>query len=162
MDNEKRNNMNESITYKKLEEQEIVKAKELILEYTKWLDRGFPFQKANEESNKSSEKQEETDKIFILAIANNNIIGSVGLKHLDDKTCEMRKLLVNDKYKGKGIGENLVEKIIEEAKKKNYERIRLNTLDTMDVAVDVYYRNGFYEIESYSPNVEVMYLEKKL
>jgi ribosomal protein S18 acetylase RimI-like enzyme len=154
-------NMKEGIVYKKLEEKEIAKAKELILEYIKWLNQSSSFQSVSEELNKSPEN-DGTDKIFIVAIEGNNIIGSIGLKKLDDKTCEMKRLFVDDKYKGRGIGEDLVEKIIEEAKKNNYERIRLNTLDTMDVALEVYYKNGFYEIESYSPNIEVIYLEKKL
>ncbi|MDR1592901.1 MAG: GNAT family N-acetyltransferase, partial [Prevotellaceae bacterium] len=54
------------------------------------------------------------------------VIGCVGLRKLDDKTCEMKRLFVNDNYKGRGIGKKLVKKIIEEAKMKSYEKMRLD------------------------------------
>jgi ribosomal protein S18 acetylase RimI-like enzyme len=76
----------------------------------------------------------------------------------------MKRLFVNDNYKGKGIGKKLVERIIEEARAKKYEIMRLDTLDIMEKAINLYYKNGFYEIELYynNPNNGVIYLEKKL
>jgi len=74
----------------------------------------------------------------------------------------MKRLFVNDNYKGKGIGKKLVEKIIEEAKTRKYEKIRLDTIDTMDAALNIYFRNGFRKIDPYynNPNKGTVYLEK--
>jgi ribosomal protein S18 acetylase RimI-like enzyme len=42
--------------------------------------------------------------------------------------------------------------------------MRLDTLDKMEKALKLYYKNGFYEIKPYynNPNKGVIYLEKKL
>jgi ribosomal protein S18 acetylase RimI-like enzyme len=76
----------------------------------------------------------------------------------------MKRLFVKDEYKMKGIGKKLVEKIIEDARIKNYERMRLDTLNTMEAALNLYRKNGFYEIEPYynNPHHGVVYLEKIL
>ena len=76
----------------------------------------------------------------------------------------MKRLFVNDKYKGKGIGKKLVQIIIEEARLKNYKKMRLDTYKTMENALTIYYKNNFYEIEPYynNPNNDVVYIEKIL
>jgi ribosomal protein S18 acetylase RimI-like enzyme len=157
--------MDKNIVYKKLEtEIEIIKAKELIIEYIKWLNQDLSFQNIDDELMNFPQKYKEPDGAFIIAKDNDNIVGCVGLKKLDESICEMKRLFVNDKYKGKGIGKKLVEIIIEEAKNKSYEKMRLDTLRTMKNALKIYYKNNFYEIEPYydNPNNDVVYIEKIL
>jgi ribosomal protein S18 acetylase RimI-like enzyme len=157
--------MNKEITYKKLEtREEISKAKELIIEYIKWLNEDLAYQNIDEELINFPKKYEEPDGIFIIAKDNVNVVGCVGLRKLDESTCEMKRLFVNDNYKGKGIGGKLVEIIIKEAKDKKYKRMRLDTLRTMESALKVYYKNDFYEIEPYynNPNSDAVYIEKIL
>jgi ribosomal protein S18 acetylase RimI-like enzyme len=75
----------------------------------------------------------------------------------------MKRLFVNNNYKGKGIGKKLVEIIINEGKIKGYEKIRLDTLNNkMETALKIYYKYGFYKTEPYvfNPNEEAIYLEK--
>lgn len=76
----------------------------------------------------------------------------------------MKRLFVNDRYKGNGIGKKLVEIIIREARLKQYKTMRLDTLNIMDAALNIYRKNGFYEIEPYynNPADGVVYLEKIL
>ena len=157
--------MKDNIVYKKLEtEEEIYMAKELILEYIKWLNTDLSFQNIDDELNNFPQKYKSPNGEFIIAKENNNVIGCVAIKRLENKICEMKRLFVKDEYKRKGIGKKLVEKIIEESKMKNYEKMRLDTLNTMKAALDIYYENGFYEIEPYynNPNSGVVYLEKVL
>jgi ribosomal protein S18 acetylase RimI-like enzyme len=76
----------------------------------------------------------------------------------------MKRLFVNANHRGNGIGKKLIEIIIQEAKLKHYEKMRLDTLDTMKDALNLYYKNNFYQIESYynNPVDGVVYLEKIL
>jgi N-acetylglutamate synthase-like GNAT family acetyltransferase len=156
--------MEQNITYKKPEENEIAGTKEILLEYIKWLNTDLCFQNIEEELNNFPEKYQEPDGAFIIAKENDNIAGCVGLKRLDNGICEMKRLFVTDNYKGKGIGKKLVERIIEEAKSKKYEIMRLDTFERMESALGIYYKTGFYKIESYynNPCNGVVYLEKKL
>ena len=157
--------MGQGIVYKKIEtDEETAGAKELIIKYAQWLNLDLCFQNFDEELGCFPEKYKEPDGAFIIAKENNSIIGCVGIRKIGAQICEMKRLFVNDDYKGKGIGKKLVEEIIEEAKNKKYEKIRLDTIDTMDTALNIYCKNGFYKIEPYynNPNEGTVYLEKIL
>jgi ribosomal protein S18 acetylase RimI-like enzyme len=157
--------MNRNFIYKKLEtNEEILGAKNLIIEYIQWLDQDLCYQNIDDELNNFPKKYDEPEGAFIIAKDNSNIVGCVGIRKIENKICEMKRLFVNENYKGKGIGKKLVEIIIEEARTKNYEKIRLDTLSTMESALKIYYKNGFNKIEPYynNPNDNVVYLEKIL
>jgi ribosomal protein S18 acetylase RimI-like enzyme len=154
-----------NIIYKKLEtKDEILKTKELILEYIKWLNQDLSYQNIDDELLYFPEKYKEPFGTFIIAKTGENVIGCVGLKRFDLKTCEMKRLYVHDNFKGKGIGKKLTERIIEEAKTKNYEKMWLDTFNKMEAALEIYYGNGFKKIEPYyhNPYDGVIYLEKIL
>jgi N-acetylglutamate synthase-like GNAT family acetyltransferase len=117
--------MEYGIIYKKLEtNEEIIKTKDLIIEYIKWLNQDLTFQNIDDELENFPNKYKEPFGAFIIAKENESVIGCVGMTSLDNKICEMKPLYVTDNYKGKGIGKKLIEKIIEEAKIKKYEKIR--------------------------------------
>jgi ribosomal protein S18 acetylase RimI-like enzyme len=154
-----------NILYKKLEtEDEINRSKIIIKKYVKWLNLDLSFQDIDKELNDFPGKYMEPNGTFIIAKDKDNVIGCVGLKKWDEEICEMKRLFVNDKYKGKGIGKKLVEIIIEEAKKEKYTIMRLDTFKTMESALKIYYKNNFYKIEPYynNPYNGVVYLEKIL
>jgi N-acetylglutamate synthase-like GNAT family acetyltransferase len=156
--------MNQNIVYKKLEtEEEIIGAKELIIEYIKSLNIDLSFQNIDDELSNFPEKYKEPDGSFLIAKENGSVIGCVGIKKLEEYICEMKRLFVKDNYKGKGIGKKLIDEIIEDAKMKNYKIMRLDTAKTMK-AMSIYYKIGFYDIEPYysNPYDNIVYLEKKL
>jgi ribosomal protein S18 acetylase RimI-like enzyme len=157
--------MDKNILYKKLEtNEEILGAKKLIVEYIQWLNQDLSFQNIDDELNNFPEKYKEPGGAFFIAKENNEIIGCIGMKKLENNICEMKRLFVKDTYKGNGIGKKLVKIIINEAKLKHYEKMRLDTLDTMKKALKIYYKNNFYKIEPYynNPGDGVVYLEKIL
>jgi ribosomal protein S18 acetylase RimI-like enzyme len=157
--------MGKDIVYKKLEtNEEILGAKGLIVEYIQWLNQDLSFQNIDDELNNFPEKYKEPEGAFFVAKENNEIIGCVGIKKLENDICEMKRLFVKDSYKGNGIGKRLVEIIIKEAKLKQYEKMRLDTLDAMEQALKIYYKNNFYKIEPYynNPGSGVVYLERML
>ena len=153
------------ITYKKLETgEEIIKAKELIVEYIRWLNEDLTYQNIDDELINFPQKYAEPEGTFIIAKDDDTVAGCVGLKKRDESICEMKRLFVNDQYKGQGIGKKLVELIIEEARYKNYRKMRLDTLKTMENALKIYYKNNFYEIAPYyhNPHSDAVYMEKML
>jgi ribosomal protein S18 acetylase RimI-like enzyme len=154
----------ENIIYKKIEENEIIETKKLVMEYVEWLNFDLSFQNIDDELNNFPGKYKEPGGAFYIARDGNNVIGCVGLKKMDNKICEMKRLFVSNNYKGKGIGKKLVEIIINEGKIKEYEKMRLDTFNKMETALKIYCKYGFYKIEPYvyNPNEGVIYLEKKL
>jgi N-acetylglutamate synthase-like GNAT family acetyltransferase len=153
------------IIYKKLEFPEVEETKKLILEYVRWLGVDLSFQGIQEEMKQFPHKYKEPDGAFWIAKENHQIVACVGMKKLEPKICEMKRLYVQNEYKGKKIGKKLIALILEEAREKGYQKIRLDTVpEQMLTAYELYRKFKFYEISAYvhNPMKGVKYLEKIL
>ena len=99
-----------------------------------------------------------------LAYYNDEVAGCIGLKKINGKKCEMKRLYVRPKFRGKQIGEKLIEKIIKDAKEIGYSFMLLDTLPFLKSAINLYKKYGFYEITSYnnSPMKTSIYMKLDL
>lgn len=87
-----------------------------------------------------------------LAFCDNKLAGCIGLKKIDDESCEIKRLYVKPEFRGKQIGNILVKQIIADAKSIGYKHILLDTFPFLETAIKMYKKLGFYEIESYNNN----------
>lgn len=99
-----------------------------------------------------------------LAYCDEELAGCIGLKKIDEKHCEMKRLYVRPKFRGNHLGATLAKKIIDDAKEIGYSHILLDTLPFLQDAIRMYKKLGFYEIESYnnSPMDNLVYLKLDL
>jgi GNAT superfamily N-acetyltransferase len=77
--------------------------------------------------------------------------GCVGLRRIDPATAEVKRLYVRPAHRGKGLGRELLERAIREAKTRGYRRVVLDTLPTMSEARELYKAFRFQEIPPYLP-----------
>ena len=75
--------------------------------------------------------------------------GCVALRKLDASTGEMKRMFVREAYRGSGLGRRLAAAIIEEAKKRKYTRVMLDTLPKLAPAIALYRDLGFRETGPY-------------
>jgi GNAT superfamily N-acetyltransferase len=78
--------------------------------------------------------------------------GCVGLRPIDETTCEMKRLYVRPSARGKGLGRQLAEAVVAEARRLGYAHMRLDTVPGMDGAHSLYEELGFREIPAYRTN----------
>ena len=100
---------------------------------------------------------------FWCLFCNNHLIGTVGVKRLNEKNCELKALYLYSDFHGKGLGYTLLEKAVTYAKEMNYEKMYLDTLSTSKKAIQLYKAAGFKEIERYNDSVTAdVFMEKDL
>jgi ribosomal protein S18 acetylase RimI-like enzyme len=97
----------------------------------------------------------------LLAEDANDYVGCVALRPLQKHICEMKRLYLRPKARGKQIGRLLAETVIDAAKRIGYKRMRLDTVGSMQTAIGLYRELGFYEIEPYrrNPHRDASFLE---
>ena len=128
------------------------KIKDLFIEYQKFLNIDLCFQKFEEELKTLPGSYASPDGCLLLALDDTTVAGCVALKRLSDNVCEMKRLFVRPPYRGKGYGKLLAKEIIKEARIIGYNKMRLDTLDSLKQAMGLYQSLGFKKIEAYYDN----------
>ena len=133
--------------------EQIDEVRKLFREYEAWLDLNLCFQNFEKELAELPGDYASPRGCLLLAYDNEELAGSVALRKIGDGVCEMKRLFVRKKFRGKKLGRALAQAVIFEAKRIGYERMRLDTLPPkMNDAIALYRRLGFKEISPYYNN----------
>ncbi|MCH3963380.1 MAG: GNAT family N-acetyltransferase [Clostridium sp.] len=139
----------------------LTQIKDLIIEYTKSLNRDLTFQHLTEELNDLKSKYTKPNGEILAAISDKgNVVGCVAFYKHTDKRCEMKRLYVKPEYRKLKIGQKLIKDIIELASKDGFEEIVLDTIRPLKRAIYLYKKFGFREIPAYydNPMDDVIYM----
>src|SRR5579859_896549 len=145
--------------------QQIAQARELFLEYAQSLGFSLCFQNFDKELAELPGDYAPPDGRLLLAECESRVAGCVALHKLEAEICEMKRLYLRPQFRGKGLGRVLADRIITEARRIGYRRMRLDTVEpVMGDAVAMYRKIGFHEIEPYraNPMAGAMYMELML
>ena len=89
---------------------------------------------------------------FCLTIDNDQVIGTVALKKLDDNTAELKALYLDRRYRGQGLGKLLIDTIIGEARTSEFKTIVLDSMKQYKEARKLYEKCGFTDCSRYNDN----------
>ncbi len=130
---------------------------ELFREYTDMLIAGDPsfkeylaIQDYDEELKHLEGKYGFPYGRLYLAYYDGELAGCIGLRKIDGQNCEMKRLYVRSQFRGKRIGTQLIQRIIEDARQIGYSCMLLDTLPFLESAIHLYREYGFYETDSYN------------
>ncbi len=144
---------------------QIEEVRRLFREYEKWLELDICFQGFEAEVANLPGKYAKPDGRLLLAAVDGAIAGCIALRKLEENICEMKRLYLRDTFRGSGLGNKLIEKVIAEARLIAYQKMRLDTLPgKMAKAVRLYESHGFRQISAYyeNPYAETLYMELDL
>jgi len=131
---------------------EIDDVRALFREYERWLDYDLCFQGFESELAGLPGRYAPPSGRLWLAEVDGQLAGCVGLRELEPGICEMKRLYVRPDRRGLGIGLALSRAVIEQARKRGYGRMRLDTVASMVEATRLYETLGFREIRPYRHN----------
>ncbi len=132
----------------------------LIREYLEWLndrvqrDYGLEFDvEAMLASDLSSpDKFYPPAGRFYLAHYKGDIAGVGCLKKLDEGVGELQRMYVPPRFRGKGVGRAILNRLIDDARSIGYRRLKLESLEFLEAAHALYRSAGFYKIDPYADN----------
>ena len=127
-------------------------ARDLFLEYADSLGFDLEFQGFSQELAALSDAYAPPQGCILLAEISGNFAGCVALRPLEGKICEMKRLYVLPDYRGRGIGRTLAIAVIDRAREFDYEKMRLDTIESMKAAKNLYFSLNFRIIEAYRYN----------
>jgi len=131
---------------------DIKNARGLFEEYARSLGFDLGFQDFAAELRNLPGEYAPPQGCILLAKQAERIVGCVALRKWDDTISEMKRLYVIPEARGSGIGRKLAEAVILGAKEMGYERMRLDTLSSMEAANSLYSSLGFRPIAAYRYN----------
>ncbi len=143
---------------------EIETARFLFREYAAWLAIDLSFQNFDAEVATLPGDYAPPDGRLLLSASGNETAGCVALRRFDERSCEMKRMWVRPKFRGRGLGRLLAEKVIAEARKIGYSRMVLDSLPSLGNALALYRSLGFRGITPYryNPDPNAVFMQLRL
>lgn len=85
---------------------------------------------------------------IFFALYNSDVVGTLALSPRDNGIFELNKMAVKKELRGRGIGNQLIDFIINFSKKKNFKSIILYSNTVLKNSIHLYTKFGFNEIEN--------------
>lgn len=155
------------VTIRKIDDNDgdIEEVRRLFREYLTALNEDLCFQSFDVELENPLKKYGEPRGALFLAFYSDQPAGCIALQPLAEAgVCEMKRLYVRTQFRNKGIGDELIKVLLQEAEKKGYKVMVLDTLDKLQQAIQLYGKYGFENTSAYyeNPLENVLYMKKDL
>ena len=112
---------------------------------------GFLPSAKDQQELEAMQSQNPFDAFFVAEDPNLGVVGCAGIARLDDSTCELRKIYLLQRFRGKAIGKSLFDTCVTDAIQRGYSRMRLEVNSAMALSSHFYLRNGFIQNEAEKP-----------
>ncbi|HZR02190.1 MAG TPA: GNAT family N-acetyltransferase [Burkholderiales bacterium] len=123
--------------------------RKLFREYASSLPIDLEYQNFSEELRTLPGAYSPPEGALLLARVGDEVAGCVGLRRIDSRVCEMKRLYVRPEARGNGVAAGLVEAALARARASGYQEMWLDTLPHMSAAHALYRRYGFHEVPPY-------------
>jgi ribosomal protein S18 acetylase RimI-like enzyme len=158
------NNSHGLILKKATSTRDFENGKQLFLQYIQSLDFELNFQDVDRELSEITIEYNDPTGILLLVYDGDKAVACAGVRKIDANIAELKRMFVDSHYRGRQLGQLLLQEALTAAKRLGYRSIRLDTVPNMHAAIKLYKSVGFYEIEPYrfNPIPGAIFMEKEL
>jgi ribosomal protein S18 acetylase RimI-like enzyme len=89
---------------------------------------------------------------FLLLRTDGGVVGCGGVRRLDTGVAEIKRMWIHPAWRGLGLGGRLLNELEQRARALGYDRVVLDTNETLTEAIGLYRRHGYASIERYNDN----------
>jgi putative acetyltransferase len=132
----------------------------LFREYMSSLSEDISFQNPADELAGLPGKYARPGGVVLIAREGAEPAGAIAYRMFEPGVCEMKRLYVRPAFRGRNLGRELANELIEDARGRGYRTMLLDTLGSMQSARALYRDLGFRPVEPYydNPLPGVMYM----
>jgi putative acetyltransferase len=136
----------------------------LFREYVASLAEDISFQNVDDELAGLPGKYARPAGVVLIARDGDEAAGSVAYRMVEPGVCEMKRLYIRPAFRGSGLGRELANELIADARARGYRTMLLDTLASMSAARALYRDLGFMPVAPYydNPLPGVMYMALEL
>ena len=136
----------------------------LFREYIASLTEDISFQNPDDELAGLPGKYARPGGVVLIAWDGAAAAGAIAYRMLEPGVAEMKRLYVRPAYRGRSLGRELANELIDDARARGYRTVMLDTLESMSAARTLYRDLGFVPVEPYydNPLPGVMYMALEL
>ncbi|HWP16108.1 MAG TPA: GNAT family N-acetyltransferase [Xanthobacteraceae bacterium] len=136
----------------------------LFREYVASLAEDISFQNVDDELSSLPGKYARPTGVVLIARDGKEAAGAVAYRMAEPGVCEMKRLYVRPAFRGRDIGRELANELIDDARERGYRTMLLDTLASMAAARALYRDLGFVPVAPYydNPLPGVMYMALEL
>ena len=136
----------------------------LFREYVASLSEDISFQNVDDELSHLPGKYARPGGMVLIAWDGSEAAGAVAYRMVEPGVCEMKRLYVRPAFRGRDLGRELANELIEDARSQGYRTMLLDTLASMSSARALYRDLGFVPVAPYydNPLPGVMYMALEL
>jgi putative acetyltransferase len=101
---------------------------------------------------------------FMVIVDDRRVVGTGGIRRLDNEICELKKMWILRDYRAQGWGVRIALELLQFATQQGYKKVRLELYDPpkQQRAIAFYRELGFYEIAPYRDSPAKLCMEKEL
>jgi GNAT superfamily N-acetyltransferase len=135
----------------------------LVADYVAEIRSMYPEWSPNVPPRMDASDVEPPDGRWLVAYREGEAVGCAGLKRLDERTAEIKRIYVVPRVRGAGVARALISALEKAARDAGYETVRLDTGAKQPASVALFSSSGYEQIADYNGNpVAAYWFEKRL